>query len=396
MKIAIEAQRIFRPNKHGMDFVALETIRCLQRLDTKNEYFIFTGEGEDRCLEESPNMHITTLRCPSYPLWEQWALPRAVARVKPDLLHCTSNTAPVWGNAPLILTLHDIIFLEQQAARNKSLYQSLGRVYRRLVVPRILPRCRMVITVSQFECDRIRTALNFDPGRIMAIHNGYNDRFRPMEGTAETVRKYLRDPEYLFFLGNTDPKKNTPGTLKAYAEYVRRSENPLPLLVADLGEQPAEAILREIGEPRDAPPGGIYPQQRPAGHLQQGFGVPLHLAAREFRHPPARSDGLRHARGDIRDLGDPRSGGRRRHPRRPDRPEGNRRRPAAARNRRSVPRKASRLRPRSGKTILVGKDRPALAGTLRIAREDKLNTVLPKFRAPDSKPRTAALQKFVI
>ena len=52
MKIAIEAQRIFRPNKHGMDFVALETIRCLQRLDTKNEYFIFTGEGEDRCLEE--------------------------------------------------------------------------------------------------------------------------------------------------------------------------------------------------------------------------------------------------------------------------------------------------------------------------------------------------------
>ena len=170
--------------------------------------------------------------------------------MKPDLLHCTSNTAPVWGNTPLILTLHDIIFLEQQAARNKSLYQSLGRVYRRLVVPRILPRCRMVITVSQFECDRIRTALNFDPGRIMAIHNGYNDRFRPMEGTAETVRKYLQDPEYLFFLGNTDPKKNTPGTLKAYAEYVRRSEKPLPLLIADLGEQPAEAILREIGEPR--------------------------------------------------------------------------------------------------------------------------------------------------
>ena len=232
MKIAIEAQRIFRPNKHGMDFVALETIRCLQRLDTKNEYFIFTGEGEDRCLEESPNMHITTLRCPSYPLWEQWALPRAVARVKPDLLHCTSNTAPVWGKAPLVLTLHDIIFLEEQAARNKSLYQLLGRIYRRLVVPRILPRCRMVITVSQFECDRIRTALNFDPERIMAIHNGYNDRFRPMEGTAETVRKYLQDPEFLFFLGNTDPKKNTPGTLKAYAEYVRRSEKPLPLLVA--------------------------------------------------------------------------------------------------------------------------------------------------------------------
>jgi len=27
MKIAIEAQRIFRKEKHGMDYVALETIR---------------------------------------------------------------------------------------------------------------------------------------------------------------------------------------------------------------------------------------------------------------------------------------------------------------------------------------------------------------------------------
>jgi len=40
MKIAIEAQRIFRPNKHGMDFVALETIRELQKIDHENEYFI--------------------------------------------------------------------------------------------------------------------------------------------------------------------------------------------------------------------------------------------------------------------------------------------------------------------------------------------------------------------
>ena len=40
MKIAIEAQRIFRTNKHGMDFVALESIRELQKIDKENEYFI--------------------------------------------------------------------------------------------------------------------------------------------------------------------------------------------------------------------------------------------------------------------------------------------------------------------------------------------------------------------
>mgnify|MGYP001122936751 CR=1 FL=1 len=288
MKIAIEAQRIFRPNKHGMDFVALETIRCLQKIDTKNEYFIFTGEGGDRCLEETPNMHIETLRCPTYPLWEQWALPRAVARVKPDLLHCTSNTAPIWGRTPLVLTLHDIIFLEKQASRNKSSYQSLGRIYRRLVVPRILPKCRKIVTVSQFECDRIRTALGLDPERITAIYNGYNERFRPLDDVAQTVGKYLSDPGYIFFLGNTDPKKNTSGTLRAYAEYVRRSEKPLPLLVADLREQAAEEILREIGAPELSGmlrlPGYIPNGDLPAVYngasaflytsLRESFGIP--------------------------------------------------------------------------------------------------------------------------
>ncbi|MEG0033636.1 MAG: glycosyltransferase family 1 protein, partial [Mucinivorans sp.] len=100
MKIAIEAQRIFRANKHGMDFVALESIRQLQKIDQANEYFIFVSPGADHCLQESANVHIIEVHCPTYPLWEQVALPRAVAKVKPDLLHCTSNTAPRFGNTP--------------------------------------------------------------------------------------------------------------------------------------------------------------------------------------------------------------------------------------------------------------------------------------------------------
>ena len=114
MKIAIEAQRIFRKEKHGMDYVALETIRELQKIDQQNEYFILVSPGDDVCLQESANMHIVTVNWPSYPLWEQIGLPLALKKIKPDLLHCTSNTAPVYGNIPLVLTLHDIIFLEKK------------------------------------------------------------------------------------------------------------------------------------------------------------------------------------------------------------------------------------------------------------------------------------------
>ena len=96
MKIAIEAQRIFRTNKHGMDFVALETIRELQKLDHIHEYYILVAPGEDHCLEESANFHIIEIKCPTYPLWEQVALPLAIRKIKPEIVHCTSNTAPLF------------------------------------------------------------------------------------------------------------------------------------------------------------------------------------------------------------------------------------------------------------------------------------------------------------
>ena len=247
MKIAIEAQRIFRPNKHGMDFVALETIRELQKIDHENEYFIFVSPGPDHCLNDSDNMHIVELRCPSYPLWEQVALPRAVARVRPDLLHCTSNTAPVKCPVPLVLTLHDIIFLEKRQSSSRSLYQEMGWHYRRLVVPRILAECRKIITVSNFECNRIREALNLPKDRLTAVYNGYSPHFRQMPPAPEIVHKYVPSDDYLFFLGNTDPKKNTPRVLKAYGLYLRQSKHKRPLLIADLKEEAIDGILSAEG-----------------------------------------------------------------------------------------------------------------------------------------------------
>ncbi len=45
MRIAIEAQRIFRKDKHGMDFVILETLKELQKRKDGNEYYVFVAPG---------------------------------------------------------------------------------------------------------------------------------------------------------------------------------------------------------------------------------------------------------------------------------------------------------------------------------------------------------------
>lgn len=289
MRIGIEAQRIFRKNKHGMDFVVLQEIKELQKMDTPHEYFVFVKPGVDRCIESSEHVHIIEVNCPSYPLWEQWALPRAARKAGVDILHCTSNTAPIWCDIPLVLTLHDIIFLEPRDKKNKSLYQNLGYFYRRWNVPRILKKCRHIITVSDFELGNIKQKLQLPDSQLKMIYNGYNEWFRPIENDKQQYRKYIADAGYFFFLGNTDPKKNTERTLVAYAKYLELSEVKRPLLMADLDQEYLNGIIERNGIEaiRDhiVMPGYIINSDLPYIYnnafaflytsLRESFGIPL-------------------------------------------------------------------------------------------------------------------------
>lgn len=289
MKIGIEAQRIFRKNKHGMDYVVLQEIKELQQMDTTNEYYVFVKSGEDRCVESTKNVHIIELNCPTYPLWEQWALPHAAKKYGVDILHCTSNTAPIWCNIPLVLTLHDIIFLEPRDKQNHSLYQNMGWFYRRLDVPRILDKCRRIITVSNFEMENIISKLNIPRERMAMIYNGYNDWFKPLEDKKDVYKMYIPEEGYFFFLGNTDPKKNTERTLVAYSKYLKLSDVKRKLLMADLDKEYLDGIIErnQIDNIREniVMPGYIVNSDLPYIYnkafaflytsLRESFGIPL-------------------------------------------------------------------------------------------------------------------------
>lgn len=289
MRIGIEAQRIFRKNKHGMDYVVLEEIRELQKIDTRNEYFVFVAPGEDRCLEDSKNVHIMEIGGDFYPLWEQVTLLKAANELNLDMLHCTSNTAPIRCKIPLILTLHDIIFLEPRDKANKSFYQNMGWFYRRLVVPRILKKCKRIITVSNFERNNILSKLDIPQERITMIYNGYNQWFKPVEDAYQVYKKYIDSSGYFFFLGNTDPKKNTERTLIAYSKYLEKSDIKRKLLMADLDKTYLNSIIErnhiENILHRIVMPGYIVNKDLPYIYnkafaflytsLRESFGIPL-------------------------------------------------------------------------------------------------------------------------
>ena len=251
MRIGIEAQRLLRKNKYGMDIVALNLLRNITAADPRNEYVLFTRNGDDAsCLSTLKNIRVVILPALSYADWEQIQLPRAVKREKIDILHCTSSTAPLFISVPVVLTVHDVICFERPlfGERGQSLYQRLGNAYRTLVSRIAMNNASKIITVSHAEKEKIAERFPSLNNKISVIHNGVDrESFRvTSEQNVLAVRKQYSLPKsYFLHLGSSDPKKNTALVIRAFIEYALDAEKVFPLLVTGISRPGIEALLRK-------------------------------------------------------------------------------------------------------------------------------------------------------
>lgn len=104
----------------------------------------------------------------------------------------------MYGNIPLVLTLHDIIFLEK--TRQEPVHvPKTGTFLPKIIVPQILTKCKRIITVSHFECNRISHFLHIDKQLLVAVYNGYSQHFIPIWNAQAITARYIKNHPYLFF-----------------------------------------------------------------------------------------------------------------------------------------------------------------------------------------------------
>ena len=253
-KIFIEAQRLFRAHKHGMDVVALELLQRLRNRTPAYSFDVLVKHDEDHCLQNSDSLTVSSLSSLFYPLWEQWLLPKQTGNNKKNLLHCTGNTAPLFSSVPLLVTIHDLIFLEKNYLFSKeggSLYQRFGNYYRRLVVPIVARKAKHIITVSEYQRNVIIERLKINPEKISVVYNGVDSRFfehAEVPVLSNTLMKYGIGFPYIFFMGNTEPRKNTKGAIEAFKIFCE--QNPKlthTLAIKGLTAQQLSQKIKECG-----------------------------------------------------------------------------------------------------------------------------------------------------
>ena len=175
------------------------------------------------------NYHIyKKLKLPADLLWEQFDLPRYLARHSyPRLLNLVNLAPYLYTNN--IITIHDIVFKlypQYFSRRFAFLYNTL--------VPRLARRARHIITVSQHSKSDICNHLLIPPGKVSVVYNAAN-----LKHSAKNLEPPYPWP-YILSVGALEPRKNIPRLIAAFQQLADKN---LRLIITGEGKS---HIFKEI------------------------------------------------------------------------------------------------------------------------------------------------------
>jgi glycosyltransferase involved in cell wall biosynthesis len=151
-----------------------------------------------------------------YELWHRFRRP--VVDIDADVVHATSLAVPPAGRRPLVVTVHDIVFLRQP-----EVLTSRGVAFHRRGLEIARRDAAAVIVPTEFGRDDL-VAEGFDADRLHVAPHGVDV---PHVSTA----KPPVDGPYLLFVSTIEPRKGVNELLDAH-EHLRRSHPDLRLVLA--------------------------------------------------------------------------------------------------------------------------------------------------------------------
>jgi len=144
-------------------------------------------------------------------------LPRRLRHDRPHLLH-VQYTAPLFCSIPIVVSVHDVSFLE-----HPGYFTPFRALQLRCTVRRTVRSAARVITPSEFSKRRILSAYCLEEDKVVVLPNGVASAFRPMarESAQRWVRTHfgLRTP-FVLTVGDLQPRKNHVGLIRAFESLV--------------------------------------------------------------------------------------------------------------------------------------------------------------------------------
>ena len=158
-------------------------------------------------------------------------LPMRLRRDRPDLLH-VQYTAPVACPVPVVVSVHDVSFLE-----HPEYFPRARALQLRWTVQRTVESAARVLTGTEFSRAAILRAYpRLDPDYVIVAPNAAATNFRPVsrDHATRAVRERFRiQAPFVFCVGDLQPRKNHVGLIEAFAKVIEANPQfPHSLVIA--------------------------------------------------------------------------------------------------------------------------------------------------------------------
>lgn len=207
-----------------------------------------------------------------YELWHRLRRPRL--RLDVDVVHATSLAVPPPGPRPLVVTVHDVAFLERA-----EYHTPRGRRFHRRGLELTRREAAVVLVPSEFVGDEL-TRHGIEPDRIVVARHGVDPPAEVGVGEVDqTLRALGVEEPFLLHVGAAETRKGTDTLLTAFT--LARARHPdLDLVLVSPGGWGRLAPVpgaRALGGVTDAELDALYRRATalvyPSRH--EGFGMPL-------------------------------------------------------------------------------------------------------------------------
>lgn len=160
-------------------------------------------------------------------------LPRRLRVDRPDLLH-VQYTGPLFSSTPLVVSVHDVSYLEHPKYFTRFRSRQL-----QITVRRTLQKAAAVLTPSEFSKRAILQHYDIDASKVHVIPNAVSGEFRLIDRQVAAVhlrQRFQLEGPFVLMVGDLQPRKNHLGLLRAFEEVLRANPG-LPHKLVFVGKE---------------------------------------------------------------------------------------------------------------------------------------------------------------
>src|SRR3989304_855305 len=286
MRIGIDA-RIWGSPSRGVGRYIQNLVENLEKIDRKNQYFIFLREhGFNSYQPENKNFHKVLADVTWYGAKEQVMMPGIFSASNLDLLHVPHFNVPRLFQGKVGVTIHDLTMLKFGGRETSTLPAPIFLVKRaglRFILQDAAQRAAAVITFSQFVKDDIAKPFGIPAKKISVTYEAGilagKGRADPEREIEDVLGKYRITKTHFLHVGAFYPHKNVDRLVEAVKILNEKLKKPTQLVLAGGKDAFLEKVVRKALEV------GALRYISLTGHVTDADVVDLYLTGEGYVQP---------------------------------------------------------------------------------------------------------------